>query len=99
MNYLEPQKKKKPKVDIAALQSEFKRRLPSLDIAAARNLLDMGYCHVDEIRGRSPEALFDSVKRQHPETPIDRLWAFRMLVYFAETNEPEPRLLQPHMWQ
>jgi hypothetical protein len=94
-----PREKKKRKVDVAALQSEFKRIMPSMDIAAARDLLDCGFVHLDELRGRSPEAIFDKVRKTHPETPADRLCSYRMAVYFAETPEPDPKLLQPHMWR
>jgi len=91
--------KKKRKVDIAALQSEFKRRLPSLDIAAARDIMDCGFVHVDEIRGRSPEAIFETVRKLRPETPVDRLCHYRMAVYYAETPDPDPKMLHAHMWQ
>ena len=84
-----PKGKKKRKVDTAALQSEFKRCVPSLDIAAARDLLDCGFKHLDELRGRSPEAIFEQVKKLRPDTPTDRVLALRMMVYFAETPEEE----------
>ncbi len=93
-----PMRDKKRKVDMGALQSEFKRRVPSLDLAAARDLLDLGFAHVDELRGRSPEALLDSVRKLRPDTPPDRLSQYRMMVYYAETPDPELRLLQAHMW-
>lgn len=92
-------KKKKRKIDVAALQSEFKRSVPSLDIAVARDLIDCGFVHVDEIRGRSPEVIFEEVKKLRPLTPSDHLWSIRMMVYYAETSEPERNLMQPHMWQ
>jgi hypothetical protein len=93
-----PDPRKKRKVDMAALQSEFKRRLPALDIAAARDLIDCGFLHMDELRGRSPAAIMESVRRIRPETPDDRLWSYRMLVYAAETPDPDPSLLHPHAW-
>jgi hypothetical protein len=91
--------KKKRKVDVAALQSEFKCTVPSLDIAVARDLIDCGYFHIDEIRGRSPEVIFEQVKKLRPQTPIDHLWSLRMMIYFAETPEPDRKLMHPHMWQ
>ena len=90
--------KKKRKVDFVALQSEFKRCLPSLDVATARDLLDCGFHHVDEIRGRSPEVIFEQIRKLKPETPQDRLWNLRMMVYYVETPEPDRKLLQPHCW-
>jgi hypothetical protein len=94
-----PPNKKKRKVDVAALQSEFKRSVPSLDIAVARDLLDCGFQHIDDIRGRAPEVLFEEIRKRRPETPTDHLWSIRMMVYFAETTEPDRNLMQPHMWQ
>jgi len=91
--------KKKRKVDVAALQSEFKRTVPSLDIAVARDLLDCGFVHIDDIRGRSPEVIFEQARKIRPETPADHLWSIRMMVYFSETSEPERNLMQPHVWQ
>ena len=94
-----PAAKKKRKVDVVALQSEFKRSLPALDIAVARDLLDCGFMHIDEIRGRSPEVIFEQVRKLRPETPADHLPALRMMIYFAETPDPDRNLLQPHHWQ
>jgi hypothetical protein len=91
--------KKKRKVDVAALQSEFKRSVPSLDLTVARDLLDCGFVHTDELRGRSPEVLFEQIKKRRPETPADHLWSLRMMVYFSETPQPNRNLMHPHMWQ
>jgi len=87
--YMPPFNKKKRKVDVAALQSEFKRCVPALDIAAARDLLDCGFRHMDELRGRSPETIFEEVKKLRPDLPKERLPHYRMAVYFAETPEEE----------
>jgi hypothetical protein len=97
-DYPLPVNKKKRKVDFAALESEFKRALPSLDIAVARDLLDCGFHHVDELRGRSPEVLFEQIRKLRPETPQDRLFHLRMLIYFVDTPDPDRHLLQPHCW-
>ncbi|HNX04478.1 MAG TPA: hypothetical protein PKI32_03210 [Opitutales bacterium] len=72
--------------------------MPSLDLLAARDLMDCGFCHMDDLRGRSPSAIMDSVRKLRPETPADRLWVFRMMVYLAENEDPDPRLLNPHAW-
>jgi hypothetical protein len=80
-------------VDMAALQSEFKRRLPTGHRRSAR-LIDCGFVHMDELRGRSPAAIMESVPTE-ARTPDDRLWSYRMLVYAAETRT-RPALLHPH---
>lgn len=91
------QRRKKKEVDMQALQSEFKR-IPNLDILTARDLLDIGMRHVHELNGRSPEVLFEQVRLLRPQTPPDRLASIRMAVYYAETPEPDPALMQPHRW-
>ena len=94
-----PDPRKKRKVDMAALQSEFKRRMPSLEVQTARDLLDCGFLHMDDLRGRSPAALFASIRKLRPETPDDRLYSLRMIVYAAETDDPDPKLLHTHAWR
>ena len=93
-----PLRQKKKKVDREALHSPL-NRIPGIDLATVRDLLDSGYHQVDELRGRSPEALFDEIQNRRENTPRDRLWVLRMAVYFAETDEPEAALLQPWKWQ
>lgn len=89
--------KKKSKVDVEALQSPF-MRIPRMDIMAARSLLDMGIRNVYELQGRSPEALFDEALKRNPSAPRRVLYALRLAVYFAETENPERRLLNIESW-
>jgi hypothetical protein len=84
-----PENRKKRKIDVVALQSEFKRNVPTLPVEAARDLLDCGFRHVDELRGRSPESIFEQVKKLRPDTPKDRIACYRLMVYFAEIPESE----------
>lgn len=91
----DPQKRRK--VDMEALQSPLKR-IPGMDIGSVRDLLDIGLSEIDELRGRSPEVLFEEVLLMRAETPPERLHTFRMAVYYAETEEPDPALLQPWKW-
>ena len=78
----EPGKKKK-KADSEALASAF-MRVPRLPVDAARDLLDLGFSQLYEISGRSPESLFADIRKKRPDTPVDRLYAFRLAVYVAE---------------
>lgn len=91
-------RKRKKKVDYAALISPF-ARIPGMDLGAARDLLDVGLKEVDELRGRAPEVLFAEVLKLRPETPQNHLWAIRLAVYYAETPEPDSNLLSPWAWQ
>jgi len=93
----EPPKKKK-KVDYEALNSPL-ARIPGIDIPTVRDLLDSGIQQVDELVGRSPEALFDEIRERHPEVVRDRLYALRLAVYYAEDPDPDPALLKIWKWQ
>ena len=89
--------KKKKKVDIEALRAPLKR-IPGMNISTVRDLMDLGFQDTDELRGRSPEAIFEDIRLHKPETPGDRLHFLRMAVYFAETDEPDPQLLEAWKW-
>jgi hypothetical protein len=90
--------KKEKKVDYAALDSPL-MRIPKIDTATVRDLLDLGFTYPHELAGRSPEVLFSDVKRLRETTPEVRLLYFRMAVYFAETPEPDNRKMNPWAWQ
>jgi hypothetical protein len=89
--------RKKKKVDVEALKSPLKR-IPGMDIASVRDLLDVGVEHVDELRGRSPESLFEEILNLREQTPPDRLHYLRMAVYYAETPDPDPNMLEAWKW-
>ena len=89
--------KKKKKVDIEALRSPLKR-IPGMDIGTVRDLMDLGFQDVDELRGRAPEALFQEICDKKPKTPADRLHYLRMCVYYSETDEPDPQLMEAWKW-
>lgn len=89
--------KKKKKVDMEALTSPLKR-IPGMDLPSVRDLLDIGITEVEELNGRSPEALFEDILNLREQTPPDRLHFLRMAVYFAESDDPDPKLLQAWKW-
>lgn len=91
-----PQKKKK-KVDYEALNSAL-MRIPRMDVAAARNLIDMGIREIYDLQGRAPEILFEEAQRKNTEIPADRIRYFRMAVYYAESESPETAMLHPDAW-
>jgi hypothetical protein len=91
------EKRKRKKVDLEALNSPLKR-IPGMDLASVRDLLDIGIHSVDALQGRAPEALFEDILNLREQTPRDRLFAIRMAVYFAENPEADPALLEPWKW-
>lgn len=93
----EPGKRKK-KADTEALSSAF-MRVPRLPVEAARDLLDLGYTQLYQIAGRSPETLYDEIRRKRADTPRERLAAFRLAVYVAENpDNPDKNKLHLTAW-
>lgn len=90
--------KKQKKVDYEALQSPL-MRVPRIDVDTVRDLLDLGYQDIHELVGRAPEVLFGNLKDLKPNAPDDRLNVFRMVVYYAETPDPDPDKLHPWAWR
>lgn len=91
-----PQKKKK-KVDYEALNSAL-MRIPRMDVAAVRNLIDIGVREIYQLQGRAPEVLFEEAQNKADSLPADRIRFFRMAVYYAECPEPESAKLHPDEW-
>ena len=69
-----------------------------MSILTVRDLLDIGIQDIDELRGRSPEALLEEIFDLREQTPRDRLSYLRLAVYYAETEDPDPQLLQAWKW-
>lgn len=91
-----PEKKKK-KVDYEALNSSL-MRIPRMDVAAARSLIDVGIREIYELQGRDPNVLMEEARQKNAEIPEDRIRYFRMAVYFAESDEPETARMHPDEW-
>jgi hypothetical protein len=90
--------KKKEKVDYEALNSRL-MQIPKMDIASARDLMDIGLKDIFELEGRSPESLFETIKKINPEIEPRRLWYIRMAVYYAENkHELDSKKMTPWAW-
>ena len=89
--------KKKKKVDYEALNSPL-MRIPRMDVATARNFIDIGIREIYELQGRAPEVLFEEAKRKSDDMPDDRIRYFRMAVYFAENPDPDRSKMHPDEW-
>ncbi|MEQ8818683.1 MAG: helix-hairpin-helix domain-containing protein [Sumerlaeia bacterium] len=75
-------------------------RVPSIDMAIARELLKIDITRVQDLIGRDPEALYDELvlRRGKPVDPF-YLYVLRSAVYFAETPNPDPERVHWHAWQ
>lgn len=91
-----PQKKKK-KIDYEALNSAL-MRIPRMDVAAVRSLIDIGIREIYDLQGRAPEVLFEEARQKNKEIPAERIRYFRMAVYFAESETPKVSKLHPDEW-
>ena len=92
-----PEKKKK-KVDYEALNSSL-MRIPRMDVAAARSLLDLGVREIFELQGRAPEVLFEEARAKNPDIPEDRDSLFSHGSILCETTEPDSNRLHPDCWR
>lgn len=79
----QPQKKRK--VDYTALKSPF-MRIPRMDVAGARALLDLGFREIYELRGRDPESLVADLSKIKVEIPPEMLKYMKLATDFAETQ-------------
>jgi hypothetical protein len=68
--------KKKKKVDYEALNSPL-MRIPRMDVATARNFIDIGIFEIYELQGRAPEVLFEEAQLKNQDIPDDRMRYFR----------------------
>ena len=90
-------RKKKKKVDRESLASPF-RRVPRMDVRAARDLMDIGIRELYQLQGRSAESLMEDILAKKPDAPEYRLPYLRMAIYFAENENPNPDQLHPSAW-
>ena len=93
---MNPEKKKK-KVDYEALNSAL-MRIPRMDVASTRSLIDIGIREIFELQGRAPEVLLEEARAKNPAIPDNWIRILRMAVYYAEAENPEPRMLHPDQW-
>jgi hypothetical protein len=76
------------------------RRIPGVGPSIAQDLWDLGFRSVGDLRGRSPQDLYDRHCRQ-VGMQVDRclLYVFRCAVYFAEHTRHDPELLKWWNWK
>ncbi len=89
--------KKKKKVDREALASPM-MRIPRMNVRVARDLIDLGVRELYELQGRSAETVWEELKKAKPDCPEWVIPYLRMAIYFAENENPDPKLLHPQEW-
>ena len=75
-------------------------RIPGVGRSIAQDLIDMGFSSVDELVGKDPEKLYESLCTLMG-CKVDRcmLYVFRCAVYFATEKDPDPHLLKWWNWK
>lgn len=76
------------------------RRIPGVGKSIAEDLYSLGYKNVSELKGVSPEKLYESLNTITGKIQ-DRcvLYVFRCAVYFASEEVHEPELLKWWNWK
>lgn len=75
-------------------------RIPGVGPSIANDLYRLGIQEVAELRGRSPEALYEDLCRETGQH-VDRcvLYVFRCAVYFASEQQHDPEKLKWWWWK
>lgn len=83
-----------------AQSSQELKNIPGVGPSLARDLIDLGYGRVPELRGSDPEQMYRKLCAQRG-THIDRcvLYVFRCAVYYASNSVHDPELLKWWNWK
>lgn len=60
--------------------------IKGVHIETARDLLDLGFSEWYELKGRSPEVLFEELKKLKKDVKPERLKGLRVVVGYAEEH-------------
>ncbi|MDX1646554.1 MAG: helix-hairpin-helix domain-containing protein [Longimicrobiales bacterium] len=74
--------------------------IPGIGPSLARDLRDLGFHEVEDLRGVDPEEMYARLIRlrgHHQDRCV--LYAFRCAAYYATEREPDPALLEWWAWK
>lgn len=76
------------------------RAIPGVGLSIARDLWELGYHKVDDLRGQDPESMYQR-HMQIRGCHVDRclLYVFRCAVYYASTEVRDPEKLKWWNWK
>ena len=74
--------------------------IPSVGLSIAADLISMGITRVAQLKGRSPEAMFDKLRASTGgyQDPCV-LYSFRCAVYYASHTQHDPEKLKWWNWK
>ena len=75
-------------------------KIPGVGTSLARDLRDLGFQQVEDLRGADPQKMYDDLCAK-TGVRVDRcvLYVFRCATYFAATENPDPDLLKWWNWK
>ncbi len=74
--------------------------IPGVGKSIARDLRNIGIHAVADLRGKSPERLYEKSNRLAGKKQDScLLYTFRCAVYFSQTKRPKPELLKWWNWK
>ncbi len=76
------------------------QKIPGIGKAMAKDLYDLGYRQVKDLKGENPEKMYDYLNQMFGYR-LDPcvLYTFRCAVYFASENNHKPELLKWWNWK
>lgn len=85
--------------DRTAVTTDLKK-IPGIGPSLERDLIDLGYLRVEELRGQNPEQMYEQLCKLRG-TKVDRcvLYVLRCAVYYASVDDHEPELLKWWNWK
>jgi nucleotidyltransferase/DNA polymerase involved in DNA repair len=75
------------------------QRIPGIGRSLAQDLVDLGIKRVSDLRGRSPQRLYDRLSSLRGKQDRCVLYAFRCAVYFASEKQHDPERLKWWRWK
>jgi hypothetical protein len=76
------------------------QKIPGVGPSIEKDLLDLGICRIDDLKGESPDDLYArlcSIKNARVDRCV--LYVFRCAVYYAEKKVHDPMLLKWWNWK
>lgn len=76
------------------------RSIPGVGRSIAQDLVELGYRRVADLRGESPEAMYEALNaRRGARQDRCLLYVFRCAVYYAGRKRRDPELLKWWNWK
>jgi len=73
-------------------------QIPGMKVEAVRALMNADVREIYELAGRAPEVLFEEARQKTYDLGSEILPYFRLAVYYAESEDPDPAKLHAYVW-